>query len=115
MRNKGVAIVLCLFLGGIGAHKFYLGQTGAGIFYLLFCWTFIPGIIAFFELLILLFMSDTDFNAKFNHTMMGNYASGSVSASDTTKALSNLKNLFEQGVITAEEYEQKRRKMLDSL
>lgn len=34
MRNKWVAVVLCFFLGGIGAHKFYEGNIGMGILYL---------------------------------------------------------------------------------
>ena len=34
MKNKWVAFFLCLFLGGIGAHKFYEGKTGLGILYL---------------------------------------------------------------------------------
>jgi hypothetical protein len=37
-----MAIILALLLGGIGVHKFYLDKPGAGIFYLLLCWTFIP-------------------------------------------------------------------------
>ena len=49
-KNPTTAILLGLLLGGIGGHKFYLGQTGAGIVYLLFFWTYIPGLIAFFEL-----------------------------------------------------------------
>lgn len=35
MKNKWVALLLCIFLGGIGAHKFYEGKTGMGILYLL--------------------------------------------------------------------------------
>lgn len=35
LRNKWVAFLLCLFLGGIGAHKFYEGKIGMGILYLL--------------------------------------------------------------------------------
>lgn len=35
MRNKWTAFLLCLFLGGFGAHKFYEGKTGMGILYLL--------------------------------------------------------------------------------
>ena len=49
--NKLAYVLLALFLGGIGIHKFFAGNTGAGILYLLFCWTFIPGIIAFIEAL----------------------------------------------------------------
>lgn len=48
-KNPTSALLLALFLGGLGIHKFYLGQTGLGIVYLLFCWTYVPSIIAFFE------------------------------------------------------------------
>jgi TM2 domain-containing membrane protein YozV len=48
-RDEVVGVLLALFLGGFGIHQFYLGRTGLGIFYLCFCWTGIPSIIAFFE------------------------------------------------------------------
>jgi TM2 domain-containing membrane protein YozV len=48
-KNPATAVILALLLGSIGIHKFYLGQTGWGIVYLVLCWTFIPAIIAFFE------------------------------------------------------------------
>lgn len=48
-KDPTVAVLLALFLGGVGAHKFYLGKTVAGIFYILFCWTTIPAWIALFE------------------------------------------------------------------
>lgn len=35
MKDKWIAFLLCLFLGGIGAHKFYEGRIGQGILYLL--------------------------------------------------------------------------------
>ena len=34
-KNKWVAFLLCFFLGGLGAHKFYEGKIGMGILYLL--------------------------------------------------------------------------------
>lgn len=34
LRNKWVALILCIFLGIFGAHKFYEGKTGMGILYL---------------------------------------------------------------------------------
>ena len=52
--NKWAYCLLALFLGGVGGHKFYAGRVGAGICYLLFCWTTIPAIIAFVELIIAL-------------------------------------------------------------
>lgn len=53
--NKVVYCVLAFFLGGFGAHKFYAGKIGSGIAYLLFFWTAIPALIAFFEFLGALF------------------------------------------------------------
>jgi TM2 domain-containing membrane protein YozV len=52
-KNPTSALLLALFLGGLGIHKFYLGQTGLGIVYLLFCWTYIPSILAFFEIFVI--------------------------------------------------------------
>ncbi len=34
MKNKWIAFLLCLFLGVIGAHKFYEGKILMGIIYL---------------------------------------------------------------------------------
>lgn len=47
--NKIAYILLCLFLGGIGGHKFYSGKILLGIMYLIFCWTYLPSILSFFE------------------------------------------------------------------
>lgn len=64
-RSKTSAGVFALLLGGIGVHKFYLGQTAAGVLYLLFCWTLIPSLIAFIEALVLFGMSDDAFARKY--------------------------------------------------
>ena len=48
MKNRFIAALLAIFLGGFGVHKFYLGKWN-GIFYLLLCWTYVPVIIAFIE------------------------------------------------------------------
>ena len=55
MISKGVYIGLCLFLGGIGAHKFYAGKWFQGLLYLAFCWTGIPVVIALIDLLVAIF------------------------------------------------------------
>ncbi|WP_180073870.1 MULTISPECIES: TM2 domain-containing protein [unclassified Acinetobacter] len=60
-----VAALLAFFLGGFGIHKFYLGRIGWGIVYLLFCWTFIPSIVAFIEFIVYLCTSDEDFARKY--------------------------------------------------
>jgi TM2 domain-containing membrane protein YozV len=64
-KSRMTAGLFAFFLGGIGVHKFYLGQTAAGVLYILFCWTLIPALIAFVESLMLFGMSDQDFARKF--------------------------------------------------
>ncbi|HGG58153.1 MAG TPA: NINE protein [Nannocystis exedens] len=66
MKDKNVAAILAFFFGGVGAHKFYLGQIGSGILYLVFCWTFIPSLIAFVEFIILAVMDRDEFNRRYN-------------------------------------------------
>ena len=34
-KSKTTALLLCIFLGGLGAHRFYVGKVGTGILYLL--------------------------------------------------------------------------------
>ena len=33
VKSKGVALVLCIFLGYIGVHRFYVGKTLSGVLY----------------------------------------------------------------------------------
>lgn len=66
MKRKSTAAILAFLLGAIGVHRFYLGQTGLGIVYLLFCWTMIPSIVALVDFVLFLTMSDEAFNAKYN-------------------------------------------------
>jgi len=56
---------LAIFLGGLGIHKFYLGQTGQGLLYLLFCWTGLPGFIGLLEGLFYLFRSEADWAREY--------------------------------------------------
>jgi TM2 domain-containing membrane protein YozV len=123
MKDRVTALLVCFFVGGFGIHKFYLGKNTEGIIYLIFSWTFIPSIFAFFEFFGLCFMSDREFNARFNYNHPGSIEPGSSyhlarqqrSAQDSTAALYDLKKLYEDEIITAEEYEVKRRKILEDI
>ena len=73
MKNKNVAAVLAFFLGAVGAHKFYLRDPGAGIFYIML--TMITAsslkfsigmILGFIDGLRYLMMSQEEFDKKFN-------------------------------------------------
>jgi TM2 domain-containing membrane protein YozV/ribosomal protein L40E len=67
-KSRVAAALFAFFLGWAGGHKFYLGQVGLGIVYLLFFWTFIPGFISFIEFILFLTMSDEVFNQKYGNT-----------------------------------------------
>ena len=64
-KSKGAAAVLAILLGGLGAHKFYLGQPVWGVIYLIFCWTFIPEVLGIIEGIIYMTMSDAAFAQKY--------------------------------------------------
>jgi TM2 domain-containing membrane protein YozV len=34
-KNKMTTLILCIFLGGLGVHRFYVGKIGTGIVWLL--------------------------------------------------------------------------------
>ena len=53
--SKGLYIALCLFLGGVGIHKFYAGKWGQGILYVLFCWTGLSLVCSVIDLIIAVF------------------------------------------------------------
>lgn len=64
--SKAALLLLTFFLGGLGAHKFYLGKYWQGTLYLLFCWTYIPGLVALIEFLIYAFTSSERLNEKYS-------------------------------------------------
>ena len=48
-KSEVVGVLLAIFLGGFGAHHFYMRRTGLGILYAIFSVTGIPFLIAFIE------------------------------------------------------------------
>lgn len=64
-KDRVTAGILGILLGGIGAHKFYLGETGLGILYLCFFWTAIPALVGLIEGIIYLSKTDEEFQAKY--------------------------------------------------
>jgi TM2 domain-containing membrane protein YozV len=63
--NKPVLLLLTFFLGGFGAHQFYLCNYVLGIFYLLFSLTGIPALIALIEFIVFAFTSREKIEADY--------------------------------------------------
>lgn len=65
VSTRKMAIILAIFLGWLGAHRFYLGQIGWGIIYLIILWVFAPlvVIISLIDAIRYAFMSDDEFPA----------------------------------------------------
>ena len=67
IKSQSLATVLAAFVGGIGIHRFYLRSPVTGVFYILFCWTGIPGLIALVETFVYAFMSQQSWARKYNN------------------------------------------------
>lgn len=65
VSTRKMAIILAIFLGWLGAHRFYLGQIGWGIIYLIILWVFAPlvVIISLIDAIRYAFMADDEFPA----------------------------------------------------
>lgn len=66
IKSQTVAGLWCAFLGGFGAHRFYLGRIVTGVLSILFFWTYIPALIAYVDLFIIAFSSSESWATKHN-------------------------------------------------
>ena len=130
MKNKQTAALLALLLGGLGVHKFYLGQMFQGLLYLCFCFTLIPAFIAFLEFFVYLLMSQGEFDRRYNamhyvpvhaagaqmaQNITVNIPGGGMSAaSDITAQITKLNELRLAGALDEEEFRQHKRRLLEA-
>ncbi len=121
MKKKTTAMLLALFLGGVGIHKFYLGRIGWGIVYVLFCWTWIPLIASLIDFILLACMNEMEFNLKYNTkeettpTVVIKPTTEVVVKEETSNYVDEVKKLYdlkEKGIITQEEFELKKKMLL---
>lgn len=117
-KNRVVAAILALFVGGLGVHHFYLGNFVLGAVYLIFSWTFIPALIAIVEAIMMFVMSDEAFAEKYGQGPPFSASREPVMSvpggRDTAAQLSDWAKLRDSGAITDEEYEAKKRELLNS-
>jgi len=119
-KNLIITLLLWFFLGyGIGAHNFYLGRKGIGITQVILfitSWlTFFLGIgLIIFGILGIWWLVDIIYVFKLsnNSTVVSVNASNNSSHLDE---LDKLHKLFENGVLTKEQYENKKNKILQLL
>lgn len=116
MKEKNTAWILALLLWWLGAHKFYLWASWLWILYLLFCWTFIPSIVALIEGISYFSMSEDAFNKKYNkgHKTEHKVANTTTKHNDSNKYddLAKIKKLKDDKAITDEEFEKEKKKIM---
>jgi TM2 domain-containing membrane protein YozV len=66
MKEKNIVGLLALFFGGLGIHRFYLNQIGLAFLYIIFCWTFIPAVIALLEAIYFFGLSQEAFDKAYH-------------------------------------------------
>lgn len=70
-KNWLVTLLLCIFLGGLGIHRFYVGKTGTGILMILTFGGF--GIWALIDLILIATNAFTDKDGLHLNKSMYNY------------------------------------------
>jgi TM2 domain-containing membrane protein YozV len=116
-KDKVIAALLAWFTGVFGGHHFYLGNTGKGLLYLFFCWFPLTWIGAIVDAISLLTMNQDTFDRKYNtqlflHSNQVNQIAFSQNV-NVADEIHKLDMLFKRGVITFEEFERRKQKLLD--
>lgn len=128
-KSKSRTVAVALALAGVfvpGLHKFYLGQPGWGIVYMLLGFTPlmpIPRVASAVEGIWYLMQDGQTFSTNFNVTGSGSPHSPEVSQptvnpaqiSAIADALRQLDQLRQDGLLSEYEFEQKRRCLLDKI
>ena len=115
-KDKTLAGILALFGGAFGIHHFYLGNGGTGLLYLLFFWTTIPYIASIVEAIQLFSRSQVDFDKKYNPNLyIRQVEPKSITPTNVNVAdeIYKLDVLFRRGIITFEEFEKRKAKLLE--
>lgn len=80
MKDKNLAALFAFFGGAVGLHRFYLGQIGLGILYLILLP--LAGFIGVIDAILFLTSSQEDFDRKYNKAQ---YRPGTPTAADTRR------------------------------
>ena len=116
-KSKLTAILLSIFTGGLGIDRFYLGYTGSGIAKLLTAGGL--GIWSLIDLIMIctgsLRPADGSPWEEELHTAQATSPSPAKSEASSLEALERLAKLHEQGILTDDEFNQKKAELLAKL
>ena len=116
-KSKLTAILLSIFTGGLGIDRFYLGYTGSGIAKLLTAgglgiWSLIDLIMICTGSLRPADGSPWEEEVQQSRSHAGAQTNAANAAANDLDALERLAKLHEQGVLTDEEFAQKKEALL---
>lgn len=97
-KDTWLALLLCLFFGVFGAHKFYRGKIAQGILYLLFSWSSIPFILSIIDFFLLSGQIQKD-NLEIANTILNQMSISPNKRPQFLKSIDLGKNL--SGIFTA--------------
>ncbi len=117
-KNRTLAAMLAL--SGVlipisGLHKFYLGQPGWGLLYLLLSWTPIPKVASAIEAVWYLAQDGEQFDRSFNFGIRQQPSVVPQNVESIAEALRQLDSLRSEGLVSEYEFEQKRRQLLNRI
>jgi TM2 domain-containing membrane protein YozV/Tfp pilus assembly major pilin PilA len=98
-KDRTAAGILAVLFGGLGVHRFYLGQWW-GVLYLLFFWLGLPALVAVVEGIIFLCMSQERWDAQYNDGIRTGNDSSRVGLAIALGAVAFI-GLFVLGILAA--------------
>lgn len=111
MKSKMVAILLSVLLGGLGIDRFYLGYTGMGVLKLLTAGCF--GILYIYDIIMICTGKLKPADGSDYEDETGAPAAARVDGVENqVAALEKLAKLHQQGILTDEEFNQKKADLL---
>ena len=103
--------LLCFFFGGLGIHRFYVGKIGTGVLMILTIGGL--GLWIIIDLIMILIGSFRDIDGHIVKYNSGNKVTSSNNKIGIAAEIEQLASLKEKGILSEEEFSQKKKELLD--